>query len=221
MAYTTSIFTSTLGLAKSLKVGPCRILPEQKRFLGGFLSPQFALIFLACGLTLISKGFALDLAVEGSCDPIGTKRTGGSVVAFLLVFIPGFVVGLSVCWHRGILKTFRAQPSVFLLPMFSYFTCASSNSKFCCGVGKQKIHNGRDESATAEVENTYIAFPPKYTAVNAAVGIVGFLLYASILPKLSISYQKSLGGSALEMCILAAVFPATFLVFHSAWWSPS
>ena len=103
----------------------------------------------------------------------------------MLVFISGFVVGLFACWHRGILKTFRAQPSVFLLPIFSYFTCPSSNSKLCYGVGKQKIHNGRDESATAEVENTYIAFPPKYTAVNAAVGIVGFLLYASNLPERS------------------------------------
>ena len=101
----------------------------------------------------------------------------------MLVFISGFVVGLFACWHRGILKTFRAQPSVFLLPIFSYFTCPSS--KLCCGVGKRKTHDGRDESARAEVENTYIAFPPKYTAVNAADGIVGFLLYASNLPERS------------------------------------
>ena len=38
------------GLAKSLKVGPCRILPEQKTQLRGFLSPRFVLLFFACGL---------------------------------------------------------------------------------------------------------------------------------------------------------------------------
>ena len=75
--------------------------------------------------------------------------------------------------------------------MFSYFTCPSSNSKLCYGVGKRKTHDGRDESARAEVENTYKAFPPKYTAVNAAVGIVAFLLYASILLELSKSNRSA------------------------------
>ena len=106
-AFITSVFTSTLGLAKTLKVGSCRILPpEEKRFLGGLLSPRFALVFFACGFTFISKGFAFALAVEGSCDPIGTKRTAGALAAFSLIFLPGFLVGLFASWHRGILKTF-------------------------------------------------------------------------------------------------------------------
>ena len=191
VAYTTSIFTSTLGLAKNLKFGPCRILQEKKRFLDGFFSPQFVLIFFACGLTLVSKGFALASAVEGSCDQIGTKRTFGALVTLSLFFIPGFLVGLLACWHRGILKTFCAQPSVFLLPMFSYFTCASSNSEPCRAVGKGKTDNVKGVSAAAEVDNTYIAFSPKYTAVNAAVSIVGFLIYAFILPELSKSYRSA------------------------------
>ena len=47
VAFFTSIITSSLGLAKKLKVGPCRILPQQKRYLEGLLAPRFILIFLA------------------------------------------------------------------------------------------------------------------------------------------------------------------------------
>merc|ERR1719500_969967 len=64
VAYSTSVITSSLGLAKNLKVGPCRILPEQKKHLGGLLSPRFVLLFFACGLTLVGKGVALANAVD-------------------------------------------------------------------------------------------------------------------------------------------------------------
>merc|ERR1719430_444320 len=53
VAFLTSVITSSLGLAKNLKVGPCRILPEQKKHLGGLLSPRFVLLFFACGFTLV------------------------------------------------------------------------------------------------------------------------------------------------------------------------
>ena len=216
VAFTTSIFTSTLGLAKSLKVGPCRILPEQKKCLGGYLSPRFILIFFACGLTLISKGFALAAAVEGSCDPPAGAIGAGAAVAISLFFLPGFLIGLVGCWHQGILKTFLAQPSVFFLPVFSYFTCASSNSKACCG--REKTDDGRTGEVESTAEETYVAFSPKSTAVNAAVSIVGVLVYAFILPKLSksgdqICFEEVYVGGGLP-CYFLGLFltlVATFL----------
>ena len=76
VAFITSIITSSLGLAKNLKVGPCRILPQQKRYLGGLLAPRFILIFLACGVTLISKGTAFALVFgTDECDPQGFRET--------------------------------------------------------------------------------------------------------------------------------------------------
>ena len=76
VAFFTSIITSSLGLAKNLKVGPCRILPQQKRCLGGLLAPRFILIFLACGVTLISKGTAFALVFgTDECDPQGFGET--------------------------------------------------------------------------------------------------------------------------------------------------
>ena len=39
VAISISTITTSLGLAKNLTVGPCRILPEQRKHIGGFLSP--------------------------------------------------------------------------------------------------------------------------------------------------------------------------------------
>ena len=217
VAFTTSVFTSSLGLAKSLKVGPCRILPEQKRCLGGFLSPRFLLIFFACGLTLVSKGFALAAAVEGSCDPPAGAVPVGAAIAVSLFFIPGFLIGLFACWHQGILRTFLAQPSVFFLPMFSYFTCSSSNSKACCCERKKtEEKDGREVESRAE--ETFVAFSPKHTSINAAASAVGVLVYAAILPKLSksgdqICFQEVYVGGGLPCYILGLLLTlvVTFL----------
>jgi len=121
VGYSSSIITSSLGLAKNLKVGPCRILPEQKRYLGGLLSPRFILIFFACGFTLVGKGVALANAVS-DVRPCWSNVATGGAIALSTFFLPGFLVGLFSCWHLGILKTFLAQPSVFLLPVFTHFT---------------------------------------------------------------------------------------------------
>jgi hypothetical protein len=55
----TSILSASLGLAKSLKTGPCKILQDGGAA-GGFLTGRFLLLLLSCGATLVSKGLALD-----------------------------------------------------------------------------------------------------------------------------------------------------------------
>ena len=59
VAYTTSALSAILGMAKTMKVGPCRILKAQT----GLLSPSFLLIFLSCISTWAPKvlTFALPL----------------------------------------------------------------------------------------------------------------------------------------------------------------
>jgi len=138
VAFSTSIITSSLGLAKNLKVGPCRILPEAE----GLLSPRFLLLFLACGLTLVSKALALALTfvelekiIQGGAtyrDPAKIGILQGTALFMTTIFLPGLLVGLFSCWHRGILKTFLTHPSILLLPVFTNFTFVS-NSKVCCG----------------------------------------------------------------------------------------
>ena len=171
VAFSTSIITSSLGLAKNLKVGPCRILPEQKRYLKGFLSPKFILIFFACGFTLVGKGIALANVVVGrgraGRGPCGADLSGGVAIALSTFFLPGVLVSLFACLHCGILKTFLVHPSVFLLPVFTHFTFRSKRN-FCC--------EGEN------VGESFISFSPMTTAVNAGVCIAGALAYLFTLP---------------------------------------
>ena len=81
---------------------------------------------------------------------------------FATIFLPGFLVGMFACWHKGILRTFLAHPSIFLLPVFSHFTFVS-NSKPCC----QGVERG----------TIFISFSPKYTAINAVVSVAGIPAY--------------------------------------------
>ena len=173
VAFSTSVITSSLGLAKNLKVGPCRILPEQKRCLGGLLSPRFILVFFACGLTLVSKAYALALLTLAGPKELGIIQ--GAAIAVITIFLPGLLAGLFSCWHRGILKTFLAHPSVFLLPVFTHFTFVS-NSKVCCREG-----GGKEEE-------TYITFSPKFTAINVGVSLGGILIHSVILYQLSVNF---------------------------------
>ena len=171
VAFSTSIITSSLGLSKNLKVGPCRILPEQKRYLGGFLSPKFILIFVACGFTLVGKGIALANVVVGrgraGRGPCGADLSGGVAIALSTFFLPGVLVSMFACAHCEILKTFLVHPSVFLLPVFTHFTFLSKRN-FCC-----EGENGGE---------SFISFSPMTTAVNAGVCIAGALAYLFTLP---------------------------------------
>ena len=120
LAFSSSVITSSLGLAKSLKVGPCRILPK-----GGFFSPRFIVIFFACLFTLVGKGLGLCSAVFPGCEDKNLVFT-----AIATFFLPGLLTGILASPHRGFLKTFLSHPSVFLLPTFSHFTFSSN--KPCC-----------------------------------------------------------------------------------------
>jgi len=57
-----SILSASLGLAKCLKVGPCRVLGEGGA-LGGLCAPRFILLVLAMGFTLVGKGSSIALAI--------------------------------------------------------------------------------------------------------------------------------------------------------------
>ena len=194
VAFVTSVITSSLGLAKNLKVGPCRILPEQKKCLGGLLSPQFILIFLSCGLTLVSKGLSLVFVTESCRRSRSTGYAGHVLTTTATIFLPGLLIGLIACCHRGICRTFLAHPSVFLLPVFSHFTFVS-NSKVCCGAGADRS----------------ISFSPVFTAINVVVSVAGILTHT--FTNLSSTCIGTFMIYSLPLCILdliftlAAVFP--------------
>ena len=87
VAFSTSVITSSLGLAKNLKVGPCRILPQQKTCFGGLLAPRFLLIFAACCFTLVGKGYALASTLADYGDRCGeTNLAAGASLAVATFF---------------------------------------------------------------------------------------------------------------------------------------
>ena len=174
-AFSTSVITSSLGLAKNLKVGPCHILPKEKRCFGGLFSPRFILIFFSCCFVLVAKGFTCVLAgliLGPSQEP--ADLASRAAFAFSTLLLPGFLTGLFACCHKEMPTTFLVHPSISLLPAFSNFTFVS-NSKACCGCrGKtEDCENGQEGTQ----EDTFITFSPKYTAINAGLNLAGALVY--------------------------------------------
>ena len=148
----TSIITAGLGMAKALKGGVCKILPSDKGLLGGFLSLRFILIFLASFFTLFSKA---GVASRGILDtPILENLVLNSISNFLIVILPGIIIGIIFIRHRDIFKTFLNHPSLLLLPMFTFFSF-SSNSK--------RSDNAKNDASPNEVE---ICFSVKATIFN-------------------------------------------------------
>ena len=56
--FATSVFTATLGIAKFLKTGPCRLVPDHGP-LGGHGTLAFLMLMLNIASTIVSKGIML------------------------------------------------------------------------------------------------------------------------------------------------------------------
>ena len=98
------------------------------------------------------------------------------------MFLPGLLLGLVSCWHRGILKTVISHPSIVLLPTFTHFTFASS-TKWCKGSSKEEEKEEEEEEegekAGGESEGPFIVFSAKFTLFNlliSTLGIIGYCL---------------------------------------------
>ena len=175
VAFSTSVITSSLGLAKNLKVGPCCILSKEKRCFGGLLSPRFILIFFSCCFVLVAKGFSLAGSIlEGPGSPEPAVLAGKVAFSLSTLLLPGFLTGIFACWHKEMPKTFLVHPSIFLLPVFSLFTFVS-NSKVCCG--RRGKTEDCEKGQKGIQEETFITFSPKYTAINAGLSLAGALVY--------------------------------------------
>ena len=61
-----SILSGGLGIAKFLKGGPCKVLPETSGFLGGFVSLGLPAVVLSIIATILGKGFMLPIAAYNS-----------------------------------------------------------------------------------------------------------------------------------------------------------
>ena len=99
-----------------------------------FLVSRFLLIFVACLTSLIGKGVA-------PVSPFGVNYFPAEhnlpvvAAAITTMFLPGLQLGIASCWHRDIVKTVKAHPSVVLMPDFTFFTFSS----------RMKCHNSAED----------------------------------------------------------------------------
>ena len=144
-AYVTSLLTASFGLAKALKTGPCRILPE-----GRLLSCRFLLLIFATLLTLTEKLSLVHLFITHTV----TKSYSillAFILSFAVVLLPGLFIALVSTWHSKMLKTFLIHPSFFILPIFTFFTFSSSRKR-----GMEVCH--LRFSVKASLCNTFLSF---------------------------------------------------------------
>merc|ERR1712107_360580 len=137
VAYITSGLTTSLGIAKNLKVGPCRILKEQTTCFGGLLSPHFILIFASCGSVVAGKVLTYVFATVVEYDDGDGSNSALDILVIFSPFLifPSAGMALSTATKTG-MRIFLTHPSVYLMPLFSYFTFS---------VKVEKTYDGQDE----------------------------------------------------------------------------
>ena len=70
VTFTTSVLSASLGIAKFLKLGPCRLIPNEG-ILGGFGSLSFLMLLFNVLSTIVAKG--LILVGSGSSNRYSTS----------------------------------------------------------------------------------------------------------------------------------------------------
>ena len=145
VSYATSLLTASFGLAKALKTGPCRILPE-----GRLLSWRFLLLIFATLLTLTEKLSLVLLFIIHSFQE-NYSILLAFILSFVVLMLPGLVTALVSTWHSKMLKTFLIHPSFFILPIFTFFTFSSSRKR-----GMEVCH--LSFSVKASLCNTFLSF---------------------------------------------------------------
>ena len=166
LAFSTSVLSSSLGLAKVLKSGPCRVVREGGA-LGGLVTPRFLLLTLACGFTLAGKGAAMGLVgLDWGPGCPNPNLVPGVLLALATTFLPGLLLALVSTFHTNMLSSFLRHPSLLLLPTFTSFTFASNTKLW----GKQE----------KEVE---VRFSWRATGVNLLLTSVGHVAFSVNAPR--------------------------------------
>ena len=127
LSYLSSQVSSALGLANILKNGVARVLVNGGAC-DGMFTGQFVLVFLACIMpTQLWRDFILSTFIEGNLTKIGTGLLISSIISTQFCFSLFCTIG----WSKKSAKTIVNQPTLILLPIFTFFTF--SKMSVCCG----------------------------------------------------------------------------------------
>ena len=178
-------------------MGPCRILAEGG-FARGLLAPRlqlkvwffssklnasrFLLIFAACLVSLVGKGLALAAPFGTGFDVSSEDKFPVIAATLATIFLPGLILGIASCWHRGFLKTFLAHPSIVLMPAFTHFAFGSSRNWFKRRLTEEeskKEGEQEEKQETGEEEEPFVTFSTTFTLANVLLSSLAMLSLAS------------------------------------------
>ena len=189
-SYSISVLTASIGLAKSLKTGPCRILAEGGA-VGGYATGRFLLLTIGIGCTLVGKGGPMAWAFQ----------VGGPACQLLSVvamFGPGLLLAIfSMCRYHQSLRDILWHPSLLLLPVFTFFTFRASREDRQVRVAFSKPNQSK----------VMVTFSKAYTLANMALSFGGYVLYITISPAIEEDFY---GPGLQQMPETPATFPGLF-----------
>jgi hypothetical protein len=84
VTFSLSVVSASLGIAKFLKLGPCRLVPGDGP-LGGYCRPSFLLLVLNIAAWLVCKGVLLVLGME---DIPGYTRNNIALIWVAIFLLP-------------------------------------------------------------------------------------------------------------------------------------
>ena len=127
LSYGSSLVSSALGLAHILKNGVGRVLGSGGGC-DGLCAGQFILVFFACFFGKdVWLNWIISIFLKGYLNKIQTGFLISSIIAIKLCFS----LFCTIVWSKRSAKTILNQPTLILLPIFSFFTFANMGD--CCG----------------------------------------------------------------------------------------
>ena len=181
-----SIVSACIGLAKALRHGICRTMADSNAI--DLLTGRFLMACLSCGLVFVSKGFMVAIiaqqASDNDVDKIGIEA---AVAACFGLFIPQLLLALwsTVGLKKSSLKIITQDPSIILLPAFTFFTFAKMNT-------------------LRGVRDVRVKFSPLYTMINIILSTVYGLTIKAVLTKKGMNKSNFFFGLAYDSFIVCA-----------------
>ena len=172
-SFTLSVISSSIGITKFLKVGPCKIFPEGGSCLG-YLTGRFMMVFIAVACSVVNKGLMVSshlLINVGPGPSRGLMSTTGVILCFLVVnILPNLLwsivlVSIPLRNMKRVFLTLKTYPQIFLVAMFTPFAFGA------------KTISCRNCPETASGR---ITFTKQGTVVNLIITVTSFVITESL-----------------------------------------
>jgi len=194
ITFSISVFSGSFGMAKFLKLGPCRIVPSDKWSLGFFL------LFLSIATTLVGKSLVLAFT-------IGDAKSNDYIMRCInwicLCLLPQLLLAMLVLmttqgWKNTVNLIWR-YPALILIPVFSCWTIGpvseSSTSNLCCGSCKTS-----DSTVGVSFTFTFVNF-----LITLSGSLFCYIIANDLISENPFSLIEILTGSLILFCPLFLV----------------